>query len=617
MRPDETDPLQHPALELPSLLITLGSELRSPVALGMSEKKKARKRAKVKRWVRSWVFTPLGKVRIKLVSKIERTRRRSIPDYELHRIVSGALTDRYPSRAFRDRSDLKGSTPRRMSIFSTESNQSLVNLVPMSTKSASPRDKSSRLDVDVANGPLVNKVEIADATAQSKSPNDPRGSWRGDENSVLRIMNPDFYELSSGEEKSEGSDRISVFEVDSNVYELSAIASPDLPAELSGEEQQLGNSRSSSVRPNDGMDNLPVIEELAPQIPDLCFIHQPDPTLCCLVTSALRDSSSPVLFEDGICSCAHASKCDDPVIQHMPSSDMSLSTTITRANPPKITTEEVLLRHTYNKQNAILSTRHISLNVVPRTFIVRKACNVALNQTQNDALLPSPVETSHVVTTPVRPSYSLRRKIQHGPLPPLPPSTSTSHLPRTSSARSSGPANPNSQPPGISSTTHSPSASATPVDLPQYPDRPTSMCNSCLAGRHRPLYSHPYRCRSLQFGNAPLPYPLSPRESIPSGSDSLPASLRSGPQCRHCTTRQSGIISLPVLVGPRPLSRISESFSDTSPDSPWVGPVGHMAFYAGSAEDFPLHIEPDRRGDLCGFEMCLIAGSAAQHRRYR
>jgi hypothetical protein len=37
---------------------------------------------KIKRWLRSWVFTPLGNVKIKLINKVER-KRRSIPDYAM------------------------------------------------------------------------------------------------------------------------------------------------------------------------------------------------------------------------------------------------------------------------------------------------------------------------------------------------------------------------------------------------------------------------------------------------------------------------------------------------------------------------------------------------------
>jgi hypothetical protein len=45
----------------------------------------------------------------------------------------------------------------------------------------------------------------------------------------------------------------------------------------------------------------------------LYFIHQPDPPLCCLITSALRDSNSSVLFENGICFCEHSSHSTQPI----------------------------------------------------------------------------------------------------------------------------------------------------------------------------------------------------------------------------------------------------------------------------------------------------------------
>lgn len=589
--------------------------------------KKTHKRAKIKRWLRSWVFTPVGNVRIKLINKVER-KRRSIPDGELNRIVSGALTDRYLCRFFRDRNDLQVSSPRRRSLLETEFDPSLVDLVvPMSTQPESPRHQTSRLDSGVANGPLVDRVAIALATAQPKPPHDPRGSWRRDEHSVLRIMNPDLSNLSSEDEKPEESGPISVFEVDRNVYELCALreSSPALPAELSGEETQFGQSPSVLVAKSDvGMAGLPGIEELAFQVPDLYFIHQPDPPLCCLISSALRDSSSSVLFENGICSCVHASHGVEPVIQHM-SSSMSRSS-IKSANS-QISTMDFFIRQTQRKRDIILKNRYISpyVPLQPRPLIIRKKCSVTLEKTGNDVLPPVPVETPNDVTAPVqRPPYSLRRKIQHGPLPPLPHSTPSAS---SISSSSSEPAKPSSRPPGISSTTPSASASAsaTPGDLPQYPDRPTSMCGGCLAGRHRSLHSHPYHRRgdnSLQFGNPPLPYPLSPREPtrLSAGIDGLPTSLRAGPQCRHCTTRQSGVVSPPVLVGPRGLNRVSVSFSDTAPDSPWAGPVGPMGFYAESADDLPLPVESDRIAESVGssgLEMCLIAGSAAQSRRYR
>ncbi|OQE24979.1 hypothetical protein PENFLA_c009G00504 [Penicillium flavigenum] len=525
----------------------------------MAEKKKGRKRSKIKRWLRSWVFTPLGNVKIKLINKVER-KRRSIPDWDLKRIVSGALTDRYPCRFFRDRND----------------------------RQASSLGKRFSLETDY--------------------PHDPRGSWRGDEHCVLRIMNPDMPVSSSEDGKSGELGPISVFQVNRNVYELSALGamSPDLPAELNGEEKQCGQSHCVLAESDVGMVDLSV-EELVPQLPALYFIYQPDPPLCCLITSALRDRSAPVLFENGICSYAHSSHGDEPVVQHIPSSDMPRSS-IKRAQP-RMTTTEFLIWQTQRKGDDIVNNRYISpfAPLQRRPLITRRKCNVTAN-TRNDTLSSIPLETSHGVTAPVQhPPYSLRRKILNGPLPPLPSSTSSSNQATTSSTPRSSP---------------SPAAD----DLPHYPDRPTSMCGGCLAGRHRALHSHPYYHgdNSPQFGNPPLPYPLSPRElsRLVIDVDGFPASLRSGPQCRHCSTRRSGLVSPPVLVGPRTLNRnrVSLSFSDTAPGSPLAGPVGDNSFYATSAEALPLVIDSDRideSGGSSGLEMCLIAGSAAQTRRYR
>ncbi|KAJ6185410.1 hypothetical protein N7519_006711 [Penicillium mononematosum] len=501
----------------------------------MAEKKKGRKRSKIKRWLRSWVFTPLGNVKIKLINKVER-KRRSIPDWDFKRIVSGALTDRYPCRFFRGRNDRQASSPG---------------------KSVSP---------------------------ETDYPHNPGGSWRGDEHCVLRIMNPDMSVSSSEDGKSGELGPISVFQVDRNVYELSALEamSPDLPAELSGEEKQRGQSHSVLAESDVGMVNLSV-EELAPLLPALYFIHQPDPPLCCLITAALRDCSSPVLFENGICSYAHSSHGIEPVIQHIPSSDMPRSS-IKRAQP-RMTATEFLIRQTQRKGDAIVNNRYISpFAPLRQPLITRKKCNVIAIK-RNDALL--------------------RRKILNGPLPPLSSSTSCSNQATTSSTPRSSPS------PAID-------------DLPQYPDRPTSMCGGCLAGRHRALHSHPYYRgdNSAQFGNPPLPYPLSPRElsRLEIDVDGFPTSLRAGPQCRHCSTRRSGLISPPVLVGPRALNRVSSSFSDTAPGSPLAGPVGDNSLYATSAGDLTLVIDTDRIYESVGssgLEMCLIAGSAAQKRRYR
>ncbi|KAJ5685070.1 hypothetical protein N7536_007689 [Penicillium majusculum] len=627
MKSEEREPLHSPVLQHLSLLINPSSELRSPIALSMSEKKKTRKRSKIKRWLRSWVFTLLGNVRIKLINKVGR-RRRSISDCELNQIVSGALTDRYPCRFFRDRND-RGSTPVRRSLLENEF-ESLVDLaVPMSAQSESARQQSSRLDSCVANGSLVDGEELAVATAQAKSHHDPRGSWRGDERSVLRIMNPDVSWLDSEDEKSEESGSMSVIEVDRNVYELSALGgkSPDLPAELS-EESQSGKSRSALVvEPDVQMASPLAIGELAPQLSNLYFVHQPDPPLCCLITSALRDSSSSVLFENGICLCGHSSHGTQPLILHPPPSDISRSS-VRRVKPPT-NTMEFVIRQTQRRRSTILNNAYITpyVPLQPRPLQIRKASNATSTNTQNDAPLPFPAEPSHDVTTPAHsPSYSFRCKIQHGPLPPLPPSTSS-----TSSTHSFsfGPAGPSSRPPDISSTTPSASASASPVDPPQYPHRPTSMCGRCLARRHRSLHSHPSHRRgdnSPQFGNPPLPYPLSPQEPtrFPPRVDSLPASLRAGLQCRHCPTRQSGVVPPPLLVGPRPraqvLNRVSASLSDSVPNSPGAGPVGPTGFCAMSEDDVPSHDEYspiDESIDSSGLEMCLTAGSRAQRRRYR
>ena len=79
-----------------------------------------------------------------------------------------------------------------------------------------------------------------------------------------------------------------------------------------------------------------------------------------------------------------------------------------------------------------------------------------------------------------------------------------------------------------------------------------------------------------------------------------------------------------MLVGPWPrsqvLNRVSASFSDFVPDSPGAGPVGPTGSYAMSEDDMPSHGESspiDESIDSAGLEMCLIAGSRAQRRRYR
>jgi hypothetical protein len=311
---------------------------------------------------------------------------------------------------------------------------------------------------------------------------------------VLRIMNPDMSVSSSEDGKFEQLGPISVFEADKNVYELSALGamSRDSPAELSGEEKQCGQSHAVLTESDVGMVNLSG-EGLAPQLPALYFIHQPDPPLCCLITSALRDCSSPVLFENGLCSYAHSSHGIEPAVQHIPLSDMPRSS-IKRAQP-RMTTTDFLIRQTQRKGDTIVNNRYI-LPFAPlqrRPFTTRKKCNVTTN-TRNDALSPIPLEASHDVAAPVQyPPYSLRRKILNGPLPPLPSSTPSSNQATTSSTPRSSPS------PAID-------------DLPQYSDRPTSMCGGCLAGRHRALHSHPYYHgdNGPQFGNPPLPYPLSP-----------------------------------------------------------------------------------------------------------
>ncbi|KAJ5462675.1 hypothetical protein N7475_007619 [Penicillium sp. IBT 31633x] len=125
-------------LSIAILLSSIASKLllRDPVALDMSEQRKPRKRSKFKRWLRSWVFMPLGNVKIKLINKVERKRYQSISDSELKRIVFDALTDRYPTRYFRHRSNASSSS--RTSLFSNEYILSVVDLgIPNSPKERS------------------------------------------------------------------------------------------------------------------------------------------------------------------------------------------------------------------------------------------------------------------------------------------------------------------------------------------------------------------------------------------------------------------------------------------------------------------------------------------------
>ncbi|KAJ5146454.1 uncharacterized protein N7515_001018 [Penicillium bovifimosum] len=540
-----------------------------------------RRRSVAKRWLRSWVFTPLGSVKIKLINKIERKRYRSVPDTELKRMVLDALIDRYPTRHFRDHSRVGTLSSGRTSMINDEYNLSVLELGLMSReRKARFPDRSFRWEKGTCHrAKQVKAVTLAVATVQPHQ-RDRRSSWRGELNepSKLRVLNPDLPPSSS--EEVEHSSLSSTSETESFPVELPVIVltTPDSPQQHFSNDSQFEQPETISSSGVD-LSSRPVIAELdaAPRLPDLDFIDRPTMPLCCSITQALRYSKSSIHFEQGVCSCSTSVQLDTSDLCQL------LSTFTNNHELPDSVTEDSSRKHT---------TRDESW---PQPLKISKSQDCLRDKLRNGPLPPLPVSVDQHhdadATSPTVRPYSLRYKVKHGSLPPLP--RPDSHFTELSHLMSS---------PSCYSEVGTVHESGTPSDLPS-----RERTSSGLASSLSLSWENSQSENNVQSTSSSLSHQLSTEDDTQHDHaiEDLPASLRAGPQWSQW--QQDTVSELPNLV--------SSPFVDHPPT-----PVGDSLWSAGSLENllatsiggYDAPIEP-----LVDVVLCFGAGAAAKTRRRR
>jgi hypothetical protein len=293
----------------------------------------------------------------KIIDKIEATAtlRQRLPQRELEQIIQQALSARYPDTYYRPRNDTQ---PYRLGT------SRLYNLSVMDVSSA--RNSQSRWVYDWGMDSIFSSrsVTLAVVTQTAQSDADPRGNWRAANASALRVMNPDLLTStdsssdssseslsahsgsvgptptlladSSSENENDGSE-CSTIDSDETIDEqpTMSISSPDCgthegsdeefgysdadsmygPSALSmsasseSSSKRTGAERSSkSFRTGVNWVSGPLSDCVVPHLPALYFIDRPDPSLCCLVTSALRELDPSILENGGLWSCSNTSR---------------------------------------------------------------------------------------------------------------------------------------------------------------------------------------------------------------------------------------------------------------------------------------------------------------------
>jgi hypothetical protein len=581
-----------------------------------------RRRFLAKRWLRSWVFTPLGNVKIKLINKIERKRYRSVPDTELKRMVRDALTDRYPIRHFRDCSRLGTLSSGRTSMISDEYNLSVLELglVFPKRKERLP-DRSFRWGKASCHGAKpVKAITLAVATVQPQYQCDRRSSWRGDVNvpSVLRVLNPDS-PPSSSKEDIEKSPLISISEIESIPDEppVLVLTTPDSPQPQFSNEETQSEQPETILLPGIERPSRPVVADLnsAPRLPELDFIDRPDVPLCCSITQALRYCNSPILSERGICSCS--TSVPDPHSTDLHSDLSHLLSTLATNNRelPDIFTEHSLNRR-HRKRDAFLWQQPQLAKAAswPQPLKICKNGNSLRDKIRNGPLPSLPVSVHQRqdvdATSPTAQPYSLRYKVQHGSLPPLPHPNShftelSCFLSSSSCSSEAGP----SHEPGTPSDLKSRDWTSSDLASPVYP--PSSLCLSWVETQseinvqstHASIGSGSRQTTSLS-----LPHPMPPEEPTQHrhAIEDLPVSLRAGPQWARWP--QETISQPPDDWASSPLV--------DHPPTPVVGSL----WSAGSLENllaapvagYDISVKP-----LLDVALCFGAGAAAKARRRR
>ncbi|KAJ5563019.1 hypothetical protein N7461_001780 [Penicillium sp. DV-2018c] len=557
-----------------------------------------RRRSVAKRWLRSWVFTPLGNVKIKLINKIERKRYRSIPDAELKKMVLDALTDHYPNRRFRNDSRAGTLSSGRTSIINDVYNLSVLELGLMSPgrKDRLP-ERSFRWGKGIC--PRTKQVKAVTLAVATVQPQDGRSSWgRGVNEPVLRVLNPDW--PSSGSEGSvENPSLILASKTESSPVELPVIAltTPD------AQQPHLSNEDALFAQPetilSSGVDrsSRPVVAavDAVPRLPDLYFVSRPTMPLCCSITQTLRYSNSAMLFEQGVCSCSTSLPADI-------SSDLcDLLSTFTINNrelPDSPTKDSPSRRH---------RTRDASW---PQPLKISKSQDCLRDKIQNGPLPPLPARPHHQhherdAASPTAQPYNLRYKVQHGSLPPLP--RHDSHFTELSQLLSGAPSSPEPDTvPEPDTSSDLPSrelALSGPASSARFSWASSQTEINVQQSTHASLGSSNRQTTSLSFPHQPPPGDRTQhRHTI----EDLPPSLRVGPQSGQW--QQDTVSQLP-----------DDSASGPLVDRPPTSAVGPL-WSAGSLEamlavpvfDYYISIQP-----LLDVALCFGAGAVAKARRRR
>jgi hypothetical protein len=541
------------------------------------------------RWTR--LSAKVTRIITKIINQIERKLRQRLPQRELEQIVHRALSARYPDAYYRLRNDTQpaklgslGSSllynlsvmdigPARNSLWRCTYDMFVDKIGSSRTVTLAVVTKPGRSYCDDPRGEW--RVSVDESVLRVMNPDLPSGTDSSSDSdrvfessgsqsaSVLGLSNLELLTNSSSESggsewstiNSETNDEVS------REHPIIRITSPvSLTQKWSDEDFEYSESNSSSDIGKAGVSALcvsagsqsstecngseysdessttkvnwvscPCSDDVVPQVPDLYFIDRPDPPLCCLITSDLRNSNSSILKDDDLCSCSSTIPTD-PMAELVVSREtiakdqvITEETIIAKGKHPQ--SGDGIIELTYGKRNALLyrkaaGTEHLA----PLPLTIRKKNNAILG-TRQDAPLP----LTEAFGEPAKP-YNLRNKLLYGELPPIPLSSllglwenQVTHQPMTVHVSAS-----------VSALSR--------TNAPQTQQK--ILCSSCrdIRERRKALNSHPTQDRHQPGEQGPVPTEKS------FNPNDLPSPLRAGPRCTHCRNTWSGMVSTPALL---------------------------------------------------------------------